>query len=157
MYRFEPATGVVQIVADGFIQPNGFEFSPDLGLVYVSDTGSQRFGPVPTAPATIYALDVVDGGRRLANKRVFAYANSSFPDGIHCDTRGNVWAACGDGVHVWSSSGVLLGKIFVGEMSNNFAFAPGKVFVFSNAWLWVVENVRAQGCKVCRDFGFGCS
>ena len=67
-----------------------------------------------------------------------------------------MWAGAGDGVHVWNPEGILLGKIFVGEMSNNFAFAPGKVFVFSNSRLWVVENVKAQGREVCKDFGTVC-
>ncbi|POR39513.1 Gluconolactonase [Tolypocladium paradoxum] len=155
VYRFEPGTGIVQVVADGFVEPNGFEFSPDLKTVYVSDTGSQQFGKVPTQPSTIYAFDVVDH-KRLVNRRTFAWADTGFPDGLHCDTKGNVWASCGDGVHIWNPHGILLGKIFVGEMSNNFAFAPGKVFVFSNARLWVVENVTAQGREVCQDFGVGC-
>jgi gluconolactonase len=155
VYRFEPDTGIVQVVADGFVQPNGLEFSPDLGTLYISDTGSQQFQPVPTQPSTIYAFDII-GKKRLGNRRTFAYADTGFPDGVHCDTRGNVWASCGDGVHIWNPQGVLLGKIYVGETSNNFAFAPGKVFVFSNSRLWIVENIKAQGREVCRDFGVGC-
>ncbi|PNY27708.1 Gluconolactonase [Tolypocladium capitatum] len=155
VYRFEPDTGIVQVVADGFVESNGFEFSPDLKTAYVTDTGSQQFGKVPTAPSTIYAFDVVDH-KRLVNRRIFAWADTGFPDGIHCDTEGNVWSSCGDGLHVWNPQGILLGKVFIGEMSNNFAFAPGKVFVFSNTRLWVVENVKAQGREVCQDFGVGC-
>lgn len=155
VYRFEPSTGIIQVVADGFVQPNGLEFSPDLKTLYISDTGSQQFKPVPTEPSTIYAYDIIDK-KRLGNRRTFAWADTGFPDGVHCDTRGNVWASCGDGVHIWNPHGILLGKVFVGEMSNNFAFAPGKVFVFSNSRLWVVENVKAQGREVCRDFGVGC-
>ncbi|KAK2612477.1 hypothetical protein QQS21_001415 [Conoideocrella luteorostrata] len=155
VYRFEPTTGIIQVVADGFVQPNGLEFSPDLKTLYVTDTGAQQFKAVPTQPATIYAFDIVDE-KRLRNRRAFAWADTGFPDGIHCDTQGNVWAGCGDGVHVWNPDGILLGKIFVGETSNNFAFAPGKVFVFSNHRLWVVENIKAQGREVCKDFGVGC-
>ncbi|KAJ0164107.1 Gluconolactonase [Colletotrichum tanaceti] len=152
VYRFEPATGLVQAVADGIQQPNGIEFSPDYKTLYVSDTGAQRFDANLTGPATIYAYDVV-ADRRLANRRVFAYADAGFPDGVRTDTDGNVWAGCGDGVHVWNPDGVLLGKIHLGETSNNFAFAPGKVFVFSNYRLWVVEGINALGREVCKDFG----
>ncbi|TDZ28498.1 Gluconolactonase [Colletotrichum spinosum] len=152
VYRFEPATGRVAVVADGFQQPNGIEFSPDRKTLYVSDTGAQTFAANLSGPATIYAFDVVDN-KRLANRRTFAFADSGFPDGVHTDTDGNVWAGCGDGVHVWNPDGVLLGKIHVGEMANNFAFAPGRVFVFSNARLWVVEGVKALGREVCKDFG----
>ncbi|KAK2035585.1 calcium-dependent phosphotriesterase [Colletotrichum zoysiae] len=152
VYRFEPATGVIQAVADDFHQPNGIEFSPDYKTLYVSDTGAQRYDANSTRPATIYAYDVVDG-KRLANRRLFAFADSGLPDGVHTDTDGNVWAGCGDGVHVWNPDGILLGKVHVGETANNFAFAPGKVFVFSNYRLWVVEGINALGREVCKDFG----
>ncbi|PBP27760.1 lactonohydrolase [Diplocarpon rosae] len=155
VYRFEPGTGIVQVVADGLVQPNGLEFSPDLRTLYVSDTGAQLFEYNSTRPSTIYAFDIV-AGQRATNRRTFAYADAGIPDGMHCDTAGNVWVAAGDGVHVWSPTGILLGKIFLGETSSNFAFAPGKIFIFSDYRLWVVENVQAQGREVCKDFGLGC-
>jgi gluconolactonase len=153
VYRFDPRTGEIAVVADGFDQSNGLEFSPDLKTLYVTDTGAQHFSPNLTRPATIYAYDVTEDGKRLKNRRTFAYADSGFPDGIHTDTEGNVWAGCGDGIHIWNPAGVLLGKIWLGVESNNFAFLPGKVLVFSNAQLWVVENVKAVGREICRDFG----
>lgn len=152
VYRFEPDTGRVQVVADGFVQPNGLEFSPDLKTLYVSDTGGSQSA---VGPATIYAFDIMDG-KRLVNRRTFAWPDKGFPDGVHCDTKGNVYGCCGDGINVWNSQGVLLGKIFVGEESNNMAFAPDRIFVFSNSRFWVVENVLAQGREVCQDFGVGC-
>jgi len=36
----------------------------------------------------------------LENRRVFAHCDKGFPDGIKCDTYGNVYSGCGDGVHV---------------------------------------------------------
>lgn len=155
VYRFEPATGGLQVVADGFVQPNGLEFSPDLRTLYVTDTGAAGFDRNLTRPATIYAYDVYSS-KRLGNRRTFAYVDDGIPDGIHCDTQGNVWVGAGGGIHIFNSDGILLGKIFIGETSNNFAFAPGKVFVFSNSRLWVVESIQAQGREVCKDFGVGC-
>jgi gluconolactonase len=152
VYRFEPSTGVIQVVADGFDQPNGLEFSPDLKTLYVTDTGAQHFAPNLTRSAHIYAFDIIDQVR-LGNRRTFAYPDTGFPDGIHTDMDGNVWANCGDGVHVWSPQGILLGKILVGAQSNNMAFIPGGVLVFSNSQLWFVENVKAVGREICRDFG----
>ncbi|ETI46832.1 hypothetical protein F443_08839 [Phytophthora nicotianae P1569] len=152
IYRFEPLTGVVQVLDDGFVQLNGIEFSPDYKTLYVSDTGAQESDLDLSRPATIYAYDIVDN-KRIANKRLFAFADSGIPDGVHTDTDGNVWAGCGDGVHIWNPEGILLGKIYLGETSNNFAFAPGKVFVFANTRAWVVEGVNALGREVCKDFG----
>lgn len=152
VYRFNPSTGELAVVADGFLQPNGLEFSPDLKTLYVSDTGAQQFDRNFTRPSTIYAYDITNN-KHLSNRRVFAYADAGFPDGIHTDIEGNVWAGCGDGVHIWNPEGKLLGKIWIGVDSNNFAFLPGAVLVFSNKQLWVVENVKAVGREICRDFG----
>ncbi|KAJ4299894.1 hypothetical protein N0V90_005141 [Kalmusia sp. IMI 367209] len=150
VYRFNPSTGEIAVVADGFTQSNGLEFSPDLKTLYVTDTGAFEFALNASRPATIYAFDIV-GEKRLENRRTFAYVDNGFPDGIHADTEGNVWAGCGDGVHVWSPEGVLLGKVWIGLESNNFAFIPGGVLVFSNAQLWLVEGVKAVGREICAN------
>jgi gluconolactonase len=155
VYRFTPKTGEIRVVADGFVQSNGLEFSPDLKTLYISDTGAAGgplLGTNLTRPATIYAYDVIKG-KTLQNRRVFAYSDNGYPDGVHADTEGNVWAGCGDGVHMWSPEGTLLGKIWNGVETNNFAFLPGKVLIFSNKQLWVVENLKAVGREVCKDFG----
>lgn len=152
VYRFSPSTGEIAVVADGFVQPNGLDFSHDLKTLYVSDTGAQGFEKNLTRPASLYAFDVVNK-KNLAGRRTFAYADNGFPDGVHCDTEGNVWAGCGDGLHVWDSEGKLLGKIWTGLETNNFAFLPGAVMVFTNAQLWIVENLKAKGREVCKDFG----
>ncbi|KAF1952839.1 calcium-dependent phosphotriesterase [Byssothecium circinans] len=154
VYRFSPSTGEIAVVADGFSQSNGLEFSPDLKTLYVSDTGASNWGVKNyTRPATIYAFDVSEDAKTLSNRRTFAYPDSGVPDGVHTDTEGNVWVGVGDGVHVWSPDGTLLGKIWIGVVSNNFAFIPGGVLVFSNAQLWLVEGIKAVGREICRDFG----
>lgn len=98
-YRFEPDTGVVQAVADGFIAPNGIEFAPDYKHIYLTDTGSHTWITETnlTGPATIYKYDITPDGKRLENRQVFAYSDNGFPDGIHTDTNGNVYSGCGDG------------------------------------------------------------
>lgn len=153
VYRFEPSTGVIQVVAADFVESNGLEFSPDLKTLYVTDTGAQEFSQNQTRPATIYAFDVSPNMKQLSNRRIFAFPDSGFPDGIHTDTLDNVWAGCGDGVHVWNSDGILLGKVYIGETSNSFAFYPGGVLIFSNYRMWNVHGLKAAGREVCKDFG----
>lgn len=63
VFRFEPATGDLEIVAGDLIDPNGLAFSPDESILYVSDTSQGR---VPNGHHHMLAFDVVDG-RRLAN------------------------------------------------------------------------------------------
>jgi hypothetical protein len=38
VYRFDPVTGDIRVVADGFGRPNGICFSPDEKIVYITDT-----------------------------------------------------------------------------------------------------------------------
>lgn len=125
----------------------------------MTDTGAQEFTANTTRPATIYAFNVSADYTTLSNRRTFAYVDIGFPDGIHCDATGNVWAGCGDGVHVWNPSGQLVGKVFIGETSNNFAFGPdlgdgrGSImWIFSNYRLWEVRGLQVTGREVCKDW-----
>ncbi|QDS76992.1 hypothetical protein FKW77_005907 [Venturia effusa] len=147
VYCFEPESGEVRVVADGFGRPNGICFSPDEKVVYITDTDRiHGDGSVdPSRPATIHAFDVVDkaGQLCLVNRRLFAVADCGWPDGIKCDIKGNVYSGCGDGVHVWSPTGKLLGKILVKGGVANFCFGRnGEVFLLNEHKLW-----RAQLSK----------
>ncbi len=39
LYRLDPATGELAIVADDFEGPNGLAFSPDESILYVAESG----------------------------------------------------------------------------------------------------------------------
>lgn len=144
VYRFEASTGIVRVVADGLVKPNGIALDLDETTCYITDTG---FGAGdgtedPLLPATIYAYDVdaYHGAPMLVNRRVFAYADNGVPDGLKTDVKGNVYAGCGDGVHVWNKMGVLIGKIVVpaGHVAN-FCFGKrGEMFVCNETRLWRV-------------------
>ncbi|KAI5476217.1 hypothetical protein MNV49_007979 [Pseudohyphozyma bogoriensis] len=126
VYCFNPTTGDVRVVADGFLMPNGIAFDWKGEKCYITDTGvvvgkgDGTFDINAARPATIYVYDVVRPphgadltaeGPTLHNRRVFAYTDSGVPDGIKTDRAGNVYSGCGDGVQVWNSSGTLIGKI----------------------------------------------
>ena len=66
-----------------------------------------------TDVATSYAYTTTSfsGSPFLTNKRFFAMVDIGIPDGIKCDLDGNVYSGCGDGVHIWSPCGTLIGKI----------------------------------------------
>jgi len=141
VYRFEPWTGDVRVVADGFGRPNGICFAPGEEIVYVTDTDFVH-GDGTTDPArasTIYAFDIViiNESPFLINRRVFAMADVGAPDGIKCDVYGNVYSGCGDGVNVWSSGGSLIGKILVDGGVANFCFGrDGEVWLLNEHRLW---------------------
>ncbi|KAI9652833.1 MAG: hypothetical protein M1831_006358 [Alyxoria varia] len=141
VYRFDPADKSVKVVAEGFVKPNGIAFSPDFKTVYVTDTGRSSGDGVehPELPAAIYAFDRI--GSTLQNRRLFARPSTGIPDGIKLDTRGNLYAGCGDGVNVWGPKGKLLGKMVVPEDGiANFAFGrSGEVFLLNERRFWVVR------------------
>ncbi|KAG0703616.1 hypothetical protein DFH29DRAFT_803193, partial [Suillus ampliporus] len=100
VYRFDPSTGDVRVVADHNMHPNGIAFTPNGKTAYVMDTGS--LAESPTFPATIYQYDVNPSTHSFDNCIVFAYIDSGVPDGITIDSNDNIYAGCGDGTHVWN-------------------------------------------------------
>ncbi|RVX69668.1 hypothetical protein B0A52_06732 [Exophiala mesophila] len=152
VYRLTPSTGALVAVADGFELPNGVIFSPNGSYAYVTDTGAQGafYGYNFSAPASIYRFTVEEDGT-WSNRKLFSYVSPGIPDGIHCDTNGNVYSGVGDGVHVWNPSGVLLGKIFVGSTSANFNFAgKGRMVIAAETQLYYV-TLAAEGAVVASE------
>ena len=124
-------TGSISLTVSFSVLPNpkahavsiGITFSPDGRYAYIADTGvsqGTRFPADPTLPATIYRFDVASNGI-WQNRVTFAYVTPGNPDGVHCDSNGYVYAGCGDGLQVWNPAGKLIGKIFLGGVSANFA------------------------------------
>ncbi|KAK4978515.1 hypothetical protein LTR66_010545 [Elasticomyces elasticus] len=144
VYRFDVETGDVRVMADGFGRPNGICFSPDEQTVYITDTDCVH-GDGTTDPmraSTIYAFDLVErnGSPFLSNRRLFAMADVGIPDGIKCDLEGNVYSGCGDGVNVWNTGAVLLGKIMIPGGVANFCFGrKGEMFLLNETRFWVVR------------------
>ena len=112
VYRFDPKSARLTVVAKDFDKPNGLCFSPDEKRLYVADSG---------APKHIRAFDVKPDGQ-LANGAVFAKIDKGAPDGIRCDAAGRVWSSAADGVHIFAPGGELIGKILVPESPANLAF-----------------------------------
>jgi gluconolactonase len=128
VYRFDPGSKEVTVVADDMKKPNGICFSPDEKKLYVVDTGPTD---QPGVPHPIRVYDV-DGGKRLKNGRMFADMSPGSSDGIRCDVEGNVWSAAGwgprsfNGVHVFAPDGKLIGKIHLPETCANLCFGGSK-------------------------------
>jgi gluconolactonase len=91
-----------------------------------------------------YRFDVLADGS-FANRRTFAYNPTNIPDGVHTDSKGNVYAGVGDGVHVWNPSGKLIGKIYIGRTAANFMFMGGsRMIILGGTQLYYV-TIKAQG------------
>lgn len=89
-----------------------------------------------------YAFDIMNshGQPFLVNRRLFALADGLIPDGIKCDSLGNVYSGCADGIAIWSPGGVLLGKILLPGGVSNFCFCrEGELIALNETRLWQVR------------------
>jgi gluconolactonase len=150
VYRLDPQSGEVTVVAGDFERPNGLCFSPDEKKLYIVDTG-----PGAGKPHPIRVFAVVDG-QRLANGRLFCDMGKGSSDGIRCDVDGNIWSAAGwagegyDGVHVFAPDGKLIGKILLPETCANLCFGGVKrnrLFMAASQSLYSLY-VNTQGVPV---------
>jgi gluconolactonase len=150
VYRLDPTTGQVAVVAGDLARPNGLCFSPDEKLLYIVDTGQP-----PGKPHPIHVFDVVDGNK-LVNGRMFCDMGKGGSDGIRCDVDGNVWAAAGwggdgyDGVHVFAPDGKMIGQIRLPETCANLCFGGAKrnrLFMAASQSLYALY-VNTQGVQV---------
>jgi gluconolactonase len=126
VYRIDPATGRLTVVAEGVLGPNGLCFSPDETMLYVVESRG-----VPNRK--ILAYDLIDGGTRLANKRILIDAGpGGTPDGLRCDADGNLWCGWGmgspdlDGVVVFNRDGKPIGRVALPERCANVCFGGVK-------------------------------
>lgn len=122
VYRIDPHTGDVRVVADDFVRPNGIAFSPDERRLYVADTGATH---AKDGPRHIRVFDVDDQGS-LSGGNVFATCTQGLFDGFRLDEAGRIWTSAGDGVHCYESDGTLIGKILVPEAVANVVFGGPK-------------------------------
>ncbi len=146
IYRIDGASGEVAVVADDVLGPNGLCFSPDERLLYVVESRGQP-------NRKILAFDV-EGGRTLANKRVLIDAGPrGTPDGMRCDTDGNLWCGWGmgdaalDGVLVFAPDGVKIGRIGLPERCANVCFGGlkrNRLFMAASQSLYALY-VNTQG------------
>ena len=140
VYRYEPGSGRLDVVADGFDKPNGLAFSPDESVLYVGDSGAIH-GPGDYSvqrPHHVLAFDVRDGVH-LTNQRLLAVIAPGFPDGIKVDRAGRVYVSSLSGVQVVSPRGDRLGEIRLpGAVNFAFGGAEGNLlFVTADSAIWV--------------------
>jgi len=142
VFRFDPATGDLTVVADDFDKPNGLAFSPDERRLYVADSGASHD---PAAPHHVRVFDVVDGVG-LRGGSVFADIRPGVPDGLRLDVDGNVWISAADGIHCYAPDGVLLGKLLVPETVANLEFGGSdrrRLFITATTSLYSITLHQA--------------
>ncbi len=145
VFRIDPASGALSVVAADIRGPNGLAFSPDEKKLYLVESRA-----LPNR--LILAYDVVDG-KTLANGKVFIDAGPGTPDGFRVDVDGNLWCGWGmgseelDGVVVYNPTGKLIGRIRLPERCANLCFggrARGRLFMAASQSVYALY-VNTQG------------
>lgn len=118
VFRFDPKTENLSIVAKDRDKPNGLAFNLDESILYVSDTGAshKKYGW-----HHIFAYDVIDG-HKLSEARMFKQVSPGVSDGFRFDKNGYIFTSSEDSIQVYSQDAKLLGKIYVPEPSANCTF-----------------------------------
>lgn len=120
IYRIDPHTGALSVVADDVSGPNGLAFSPDEKLLYVIESR--------TRPRRIRAFNVSGDGESLTDSKVLIDAGPGTPDGFRVDVDGNLWCGWGmgtpelDGVRIFAPDGEAIGHISLPERCANLCF-----------------------------------
>jgi gluconolactonase len=149
VYRYDPRTNRLSVVADSFDKPNGLAFSPDEKVLYVGDSGYVH-GPNDYAvhrPHHVIAFDVLEG-RHLVNARLFAVITPGFPDGIKVDSAGRVYVSASSGVQVFSPAGALIGEIRLpGAVNFTFGGRDNRtLFITTDIAIWAA-SLQASGAQ----------
>ncbi|MGN9908526.1 SMP-30/gluconolactonase/LRE family protein [Phytohabitans sp. LJ34] len=136
VYRVDPSSGEVRLVAGDFVRPNGLAFTLDERRLYIVDTREKH----------VRVFDVGDSGD-LRGGEVFATCTAGSFDGMRLDHRGNVWVSAHDGVHVFAPDGTLIGKLLVPEIVSNLTFGGPRrndLFVTATSAVYTLRvNVTA--------------
>ncbi len=138
VYRFDPQSGEINVVADDFDGPNGLAFSPDERRLYIAETGDQN---QQSPRQYIRAFDVQADGRTLSGGDIFHKIEPGYCDGMRVDEDGNIWSSAADGIHCISPSGELLGRIFVPHVVANLTFggpAKNRLFIGASTTLYSI-------------------
>jgi gluconolactonase len=122
LQRYLDIAGVFRIAPDGkmslvtadFVYPNGLCFSPDEKLLYVNCSRERL----------IRVYDVKPDGTLGPWRLFFQYAHPERgnPDGMKCDSEGNLYCTGPSGIWVHRSDGRVLCRLKLKGHATNFAF-----------------------------------
>jgi gluconolactonase len=114
VYRLDPGSGDLTLLAADFGQPNGLCFSRDESLLFINDSDRGHIRVFEVNP---------DG--TLSNGRVWADVTGDgdgVPDGMKLDSGSNIYCAGPGGIHVFAPDAACLGVIRFPEVVANFCF-----------------------------------
>ena len=134
VYRLEPESGDLTLLASDFDQPNGLCFSADESQLFVNDTMKSH----------IRVFDANADGS-VSNSRVWAEVGgdrNGATDGMKIDSKGNLCTTGPGGIHYFAPDATCLGVIYVPEGVANFTWGEDdllSMFVTASTSLYRVR------------------
>jgi gluconolactonase len=142
LYRLDPESGELRLLASDFDQPNGLCFSLDESMLFVNDT--------MTTQIRVFDVDA-DGG--ISNGRVWAELTGDLEgvaDGMKIDSQGNLFSTGPGGIQCFAPDATSLGVILMPEGVSNFIWGDEdlrSLFITASTSLYRVR-VKTPGRKV---------
>jgi gluconolactonase len=141
VFRLEPETGELIVVADDFENPNGLCFSPDEKKLYVNDSPRSHIRVFD-----VKADGTLENGRQWA---VTAGDGPGVPDGMKIDTAGNLYCCAQGGIHFFDENAACLGVLRMPEQTANFTWGDEDLrtlYITASATVYSVR-VEIPGVK----------
>jgi sugar lactone lactonase YvrE/acetyl esterase/lipase len=113
VFRLDPKTKTIAIVADGLDKPNGIAFSADEEHIFITDSGTEH----------VFRFAVSAEGT-LGEREVFASFAEKGLDGIAFDPQGRLWVCTIDCIRMIGSDGKALGYLNTPSKPTSIAFGP---------------------------------
>ena len=115
VFRISPDGKQMTVATDEFVYPNGLCFSPDEKLLYINCSRERL----------IRVYDVKPDGTLGKGRLFYQYTGPErgVPDGLKCDSEGNVYCTAPGGIFIHDPSGKVLARIKTpGHHATNIAW-----------------------------------
>ena len=158
VYRIDTNGSVHRIITDAG-KPNGVAVSPDQTTLYVvsNDDGLLGFDRLPKGtPARkgrmeLMAYDLKPDGSAAFRKTLVNYSPQDGPDGLVCDSEGNLYVAVRDekrfGIYAYAPDGRELAYLATPERPTNVGFGRGDeattLYVTAGGSLYRIKTLKA--------------
>lgn len=140
VFRINPDTSELSLIADDFDQPNGLCLALDETRLYVSDTKGHH----------IRVFDIATDGSVTGGEAWATLTGEGvgLADGLKFDSRGNLYSCGPGGIHVFSPEAELLGVIATPMEPTNFEWGGvdlKTLYITGHSYVYQVSvNVRGR-------------
>jgi gluconolactonase len=135
VYRYTK-DGALQLLLDSISRPNGIALMPDEKSLIIANSDPEK---------PYWYHYELDGDKGLKNGKIYYDASNvaanepGLPDGLKIKKDGTVIASGPGGIWIFDSSGVLSGRLKLGELVSNVALNENEDLLFATADSYVVS------------------